>query len=99
MPLKNSLKDMVIKRYILTEKSHKLKERNIYVFEVDDEATKQDIKNAVEKMFNKKVLDIHILYSRPKLKRKLSRTPGYTKEFKKAYVKLDSKIKELEELA
>ncbi len=44
-----------LKKPIVTEKNSLLAEHGVYVFKVDRQATKVDIKKAVEKMFRVKV--------------------------------------------
>ncbi len=81
----------VIKRPILTEKALWLRDtQNTYVFEVDINATKVDIKRAVEKLFNVKVEKVRTLIVKPKPRRNLRtrRQIGRTSRWKKAYVKL-----------
>lgn len=67
--------------------------KNAYTFEVDGRADKAQIKNAVEKLFNVKVLDVRTVNVAGKPRR--TRT-GYktTGEWKKAIVKVhpDNKI-------
>mgnify|MGYP001033643096 CR=1 FL=1 len=77
----------VIKEPILTEKSVALKEMNKYVFKVDDNATKNDIKKAVEEIFKVKVRDVKIVKMKPKKKR-LGIYEGYRSGWKKAIVTL-----------
>ena len=58
------MKDLykIIKNPISTEKAVRLMEReNKLLFIVDGKATKIDIKNAVEKMFNVKVMSVNTL--------------------------------------
>ncbi len=89
----------IIKRPIITEKTTRLKEENKYVFEVDIKATKNDIKQAVEKLFNVDVEDVHTCIIKGKLRR-YGRYEGYKSDWKKAIVKLKpgQTIKLLEEL-
>ena len=47
----------VLKKPLITEKSTSLLAENKYTFEVDVNANKTEIKQAVEKIFNVKVLD------------------------------------------
>lgn len=57
----------VIRRPVITEKSSKLSEtENQVVFEVDPRATKDQIREAVEKIFKVKVLKINTLRFRGK---------------------------------
>ena len=78
----------VIKEPIITEKSMALKEKeNKYVFAVDAKANKIEIKNAVEKFFNVKVVSVATLNVKPRAKR-VGQYAGYTSAYKKAIVKL-----------
>lgn len=89
----------VIKKPILTEKTVRLKEENKYVFEVSLSATKNDIKLAIEKLFNVDVIDVHTCIMKGKLRR-YGRYEGYRPDWKKAIVKLakGQTIKLLEEM-
>ncbi|MER3400503.1 MAG: 50S ribosomal protein L23 [Thermoflexus sp.] len=51
----------VIKRPIITEKTTMLKEMGQYVFEVDPRANRQQVKRAVEAIFNVRVVDVRII--------------------------------------
>ncbi|MDT7883526.1 MAG: 50S ribosomal protein L23 [Thermoflexus sp.] len=51
----------VIKRPVITEKTTRLKEMGQYVFEVDPRANRQQVKQAVEKLFNVQVLAVRII--------------------------------------
>lgn len=78
----------VIKRPVITEKSTILKEeKRIVVFEVAKQATKNEIKDAVEKLFKVKVLDVKTVVLPGKWKR-IGRSMGKTSSWKKAYVTL-----------
>ncbi|MBM4116955.1 50S ribosomal protein L23 [bacterium] len=77
----------VIRRALLTEKSNALRERNIYVFEVDRRADKPEIKRAVETVFKVKVADVRTLSVQGKVKR-LGRFSGKRADWKKAMVTL-----------
>ena len=78
----------VIVRPIITEKSSKLLEQNKYVFEVAREATKTEVKNAVEKIFGVKVKKVNIINLPPR-PRGFGRYRGYRKAMKKAIVTLE----------
>jgi large subunit ribosomal protein L23 len=80
----------VVLRPLITEKATHLSERhNAYTFEVHQMATKTEIKNAVEGLFNVKVADVRTQNRRGKLRRfKLKQ--GRTRNWKKAVVKLHS---------
>lgn len=62
---------------------------NQFVFKVAKNATKLQIKNAVELMFNVKVESVRVLNVKGKIKR-FGRTLGKRSDWKKAYVKLQS---------
>lgn len=78
----------VLKKPVLTEKSLSLLENeNKYTFDVDVHANKIEIKHAVEKMFNVKVVSVNVMNVRPKQKR-LGKYVGKTNRRRKAIVKL-----------
>ncbi|KAF2956009.1 50S ribosomal protein L23 [Marinitoga sp. 38H-ov] len=77
----------VILRPILTEKTYILMGENKYTFEVAKDATKPEIKKAVEDIFNVKVEKVFVMNVKPKPKR-LGRFEGKTRSWKKAIVKL-----------
>ena len=84
--MKSNYRD-VIKAPIITEKSAALAQNNIITFSVDINANKTQIKQAVEKIFNVKVLSVNTVIVNPKKKR-VGRYVGKTTRVKKAIVKL-----------
>lgn len=79
----------VVVRPLVTEKGmHRSTRHNAYAFEVNLLATKQDIRRAVEELFNVKVLRVHTINRKGKPRRSRFRA-GHTKDWKKAIVKLD----------
>lgn len=83
----------IILRPIITEKSTLLKDMgNHYIFQVQRNANKIEIKKAVEKLFKVKVLDVHVANMEGKKKR-LGRFAGKRSDWKKAIVKLSPKDK------
>lgn len=73
---------------IISEKSMSLiEENNTYVFKVDKRANKIEIRNAIEEIFNVKVLKVNTMNVRGK-KRRLGATQGKRPDWKKALVKL-----------
>jgi large subunit ribosomal protein L23 len=82
----------IIERPMLTEKSAALKEaKNRYVFRVDRRATKREIKEAVEKLFHVKVLDVRTAVyggKRTVAMNRAGRFAGMRATWKKAYVTL-----------
>jgi large subunit ribosomal protein L23 len=84
----NELHD-IIKTASLTEKSSVLSEKlNKYVFRVSPRANKIQIKNAVERMFQKKVVDVNTCNYAGKKKRERRADYGRKPHWKKAIVTL-----------
>ena len=82
----------VIVRPLITEKSSNLLGKNVYTFEVNRDATKTDIKNAIEVIFansNVKISKLNIIVVKQKAK-KLGRFEGKKRGYKKAMVTLSS---------
>ena len=78
----------VIRRPLITEKTTVARElTNTVVFEVAANATKIDIKRAVEKLLGSKVADVRTSISHGKFKRQ-GRFIGQRSDWKKAYVRL-----------
>jgi len=78
----------IIKRPLVTEKSTDLMEQNKYCFVVDPRANKNQIKEAVEKMFNVKVKDVNTANVLGKVKR-MGRYEGRRPNWKRAIVTLE----------
>ena len=78
----------VIKRPIITEKGLALKENDrTLCFEVDDNASKQQIREAVEQLFKVKVQQVRTM-TVPGKERRRGKYSGYRPDWKKAYVTL-----------
>jgi large subunit ribosomal protein L23 len=77
----------VIRAPVVTEKSTRLGELNQVVFRVSPEATKPQIKAAVEALFSVKVKAVNTMNVRGKVKRFRGR-PGRRSDVKKAIVTL-----------
>ena len=87
----------IVIRPVVTEKSNLLREKtanrktgeamNQYVFEVATDANKYQVREAVEKIFDVRVLSVRTSIVRGKLRR-VRNTTGRTKTWKKAVVKL-----------
>ncbi|MBI2885803.1 MAG: 50S ribosomal protein L23 [Chloroflexi bacterium] len=77
----------VLRRPVVTEKSTLLQGQSKYVFEVATAANKAQIKEAVEKAFNVKVLAVNVSKVHGKIRR-MGRTSGRTPDWKKAVVTL-----------
>ena len=72
---------------VLSEMATELREQNKYTFIVRSDASKIQIKEAVRKLFNVKVVDCTTVNVGGKVKRLRGR-PGKTSSYKKAIVKL-----------
>ena len=78
----------ILRKPIVTEKSVDVKERHrTLCFQVVPEATKIQIKDAVQALFKVKVASVHTAGYEGKMRRR-GRTFGYRPDWKKAYVKL-----------
>lgn len=78
----------VLLRPMITEKATFAAERyNAYTFQVNPLATKTEIKNAVEQLFNVKVVDVRTV-NRAGKKRRYKNRVGMTSGYKKAIVEL-----------
>lgn len=79
----------IILRPLVTEKGmHRSTRYNAYAFEVNRLATKSDVRDAVEKLFDVKVINVRTQNRKGKPRRTRFRY-SYTKDWKKAIVKLD----------
>lgn len=84
-----SLSKIIVRPLILTEKGELLKgEQNKYFFEVSLAANKIEVKTAVEKLFNVKVIDVNTLVVRGKSSR-VGRRVAKRPNWKKAIVTLN----------
>ncbi|HEX7779581.1 MAG TPA: 50S ribosomal protein L23, partial [Vicinamibacterales bacterium] len=78
----------VIRRPLVTEKTTVARERSlVVVFEVAREATKVDIKRAVEQLLGSKVASVRTQLMHGKFKRQ-GRFAGQRPDWKKAWVRL-----------
>jgi large subunit ribosomal protein L23 len=80
----------IILRPLVTEKGmHRSSRHNQYAFEVSPLATKEDVRRAVEELFDVRVTKVNTQSRKGKPRRHRFRR-GYTKDWKKAIVTLDS---------
>jgi large subunit ribosomal protein L23 len=86
MSVKPELYDL-IRKPIITEKATMASEHGGVVFEVTMDATKPEIKEAVETLFNVKVKAVNTTITKGKVKKFRGR-PGRRRDVKKAYVTL-----------
>ena len=75
----------IIVRPIVSERSYAQMEENRYTFEVAKDANKYQIKDAVEELFDVKVVRVNTLNVKPKTKR-VRYVAGKTRSWKKAVV-------------
>jgi large subunit ribosomal protein L23 len=80
----------ILLRPLVTEKGmHRSSRNNAYSFEVARIATKDDVRRAVEELFNVRVLRVNTQNRKGKPRRNRFRS-GYTGDWKKAVVTLDA---------
>jgi large subunit ribosomal protein L23 len=80
--------NQIIRRPLVTEKSTMLRETdNVIAFEVDGNANKIQVKQAVEELFKVKVAEVRLFNVRGKMKR-MGRWAGRRRDWRKAYVRL-----------
>ena len=90
-----SVYDVII-RPVITEQSMEDLDIKKFVFEVAKDATKIEIKKAVEEIFGVTVLKVNTVTVRGKEKRTGRYPAGYSKTWKKAVVKLSEDSKDIE---
>jgi len=79
----------VLLRPLVTEKGyHKAERLNAYTFEVNRRASKEDIRNAVQDLFEVKVVRVNTQNRKGK-PRRMKHRRAHTKGWKKAIVTLD----------
>ena len=77
----------VLIRPLITEKTSMMMQENKYAFQVALNANKVEIRQAVEQIFEVKVLSVNTVRVLGKVKR-MGRTQGKRSDYKKAIVKL-----------
>ena len=78
----------VLRRPLITEKATLLKEGDKYAFEVAKEASKPQIKEAVEKIFKVEVVKVNVI-TVPGKTRRMGRREVTSSSWKKAIVSLE----------
>ena len=86
----------IIRRPVITEQSMEAVADKKYVFMVDVNANKTEIKAAVEQAFGVKVAKVNTINYDGKTKRVGAGRPGARKSWKKAYVQLTQDSKTIE---
>jgi large subunit ribosomal protein L23 len=84
---KEQLMTVLIAPHVTEKTSLAMQDHNQYAFRVRRAATKTDIKQAVELMFDVKVRGVQVV-NEPGKQRRFGRTRGRTQDWKKAYVRL-----------
>ena len=87
------LPEEIIIRPVVTEKSNDELQQGKYTFEVNKKATKVQIANAVEKLFEVKVLKVNTMTVKGKTKR-VGYHVGKTSDWKKAIVTIATELSE-----
>jgi len=77
----------LVRRPIVTEKATLLMEQNKYTFEVTPQATKPEIKAAIEDLFQVKVVQVNTQHL-PRKKRRVGKFIGFKSHYKRAIVTL-----------
>jgi large subunit ribosomal protein L23 len=85
----------IIRRPVITEEATEMMEQKKYVFEVDPNANKVEVKKAIEQIFGVKVKKVNTIRVKGKQKR-FGRFTGKTAEKKKAIVTLTEDSKAIE---
>ena len=84
---KEQLMNVLIAPHVTEKTSRAMQNHNQYTFRVRRNATKTDIKKAVELMFEVKVSGVQVV-NEPGKQRRFGKTLGRTQDWKKAYVSL-----------
>ncbi len=81
------LTNLLLAPHVTEKTSQNLQLRNQYTFKVRRDATRSEVRAAVELMFAVKVTGVQVV-NEPGKARRFGKTPGRTQDWKKAYVKL-----------
>lgn len=81
------LLQILIAPHVSEKTTREAEKNNVYVFKVVTTATKPEIKQAVEQLFNTKVDEVRVLNVKPKTRR-FRGIEGTKKKWKKAYITL-----------
>jgi large subunit ribosomal protein L23 len=84
---KEQLMSVLVAPHVTEKSSFAMQNHNQYTFRVRRDATKTDIKQAVELMFEVKVSGVQTV-NEPGKSRRFGKTNGRTQDWKKAYVRL-----------
>jgi large subunit ribosomal protein L23 len=81
--VKNDIYSVVIRPLVTEKSTHQSQTRNAYAFEVNADANKAQIKQAIEKIYNVKVVSVRTAMRKGK-PRRTGMTRGKTRHWKKA---------------
>ena len=84
---REQLMSVLIAPHVTEKTSLAMQNHNQYTFRVRRDATKTDIRKAIELMFDVKVAGVQVV-NEPGKARRFGRTVGRTQDWKKAYVSL-----------
>jgi large subunit ribosomal protein L23 len=84
---REQLMSVLIAPHVTEKTSLAMQNHNQYTFRVRRDATKTDIRKAVELMFDVKVAGVQVV-NEPGKQRRFGRVAGRTQDWKKAYVSL-----------
>ena len=84
---KEQLMNVLIAPHVTEKTARAMQDHNQYTFRVRRNATKTDIRKAVELMFDVKVSGVQVV-NEPGKQRRFGKTLGRTQDWKKAYVSL-----------
>jgi large subunit ribosomal protein L23 len=84
---REQLMSVLIAPHVTEKTSLAMQNHNQYTFRVRRDATKTDIRKAIELMFDVKVAGVQVV-NEPGKVRRFGRTVGRTQDWKKAYVSL-----------
>ena len=84
---REELMSVLIAPHVTEKTSLAMQNHNQYTFRVRRDATKTDIRKAVELMFDVKVAGVQVV-NEPGKQRRFGRIAGRTQDWKKAYVSL-----------
>jgi len=85
---REQLMSVLIAPHVTEKTSLAMQNHNQYTFRVRRDASKTDIKKAVELMFDVKVAGVQVV-NEPGKQRRFGRIAGRTQDWKKAYVSLN----------
>ena len=81
------LMSVLVAPHVTEKTSQALQLRNQYTFRVRRDASRHEVRAAVEMVFNVKVAGVQVV-NEPGKTRRFGKTPGRTQDWKKAYVRL-----------